>query len=97
MNHQDRSVEVLHEFVRRPATVLHWIGPWRSFEFPLRKPKFFSGRVHTFEVVNTIVRDEHFEPEPRIVVVPEDPVDHVTAITGARSSDATPIDKRTAT
>src|SRR6185369_3744461 len=69
----------------------------RTFKLPLREPQLFSRAVHALEIVNTVVRDEHFEPEPRIVVVPEDPVDHVATITRARRANTIAIDKRVAT
>src|ERR1044072_6349439 len=91
---QNRRVEVLHKLVRRPATVHRRIAPRRSLKLPLRKPKLFGGAVHAFEVVNTIVRNQHFETEPRIVVVSEDPVDHVTTVTRPGRADAVTIEER---
>src|SRR6185295_9006336 len=74
-----------------------WIGPWCSFELPLRKPKLFRRAVHALEVVDAVVRDKHLEADTRIVVVSENPVDHVTAITRTGSANTITINIRTAT
>src|SRR5678816_2370199 len=46
---------------------------------------------------STVVRHEHFVAEPRIVVVTEDPVDHVATVARAGRADAIAIDERIAT
>src|SRR5689334_3323209 len=96
MDDQDRRVEVLREPVRGPALIHGRIGPWCSFKLPLRKPELFSRAVHALEVVDAVVRDEHLEAEARIVVVSQNPVDHVAAETRARGADAIAINVRAA-
>src|SRR5258706_10190501 len=91
---QDGRLKVLHEFVRRPAIVHGRVGPGRALEFPVGEPKLLRRTVHAGEIVNAIVRHEHFEPEPRIVVVTFNPVDHVTTIAGAGPTYAGLVDVR---
>ena len=55
VNHKDRCLEVVNKLVWRPAVVHRRITPWRTLEFPLGKPQFLSGAVHTREVVHTIM------------------------------------------
>ena len=49
---------------------------------------------HAFEVVNAGVRDKRLEFEPRIVVVPEQPVDHVSAVACTGGTDTCLVDVR---
>src|SRR5215510_9743622 len=91
-NDQDRRFEVLHKLVRRPAFVHCWIRPGRSFEFPFRKPKLFRRAVHRREIVNAVMRYQHFIAEAWIVVVSFYPIDHVTTIAGAGRTDAVLLD-----
>src|SRR6266550_5280479 len=83
MNDQDRRFEILDKLVWRPARIHRGVGPGRSSELPIRKPKLFGRAIHAFQVVDAVMRHEHLELEPGIVVVSLNPVDHVTAIAGS--------------
>src|SRR5262249_34259375 len=94
---QNRGFEVLNEVARRPSLIHGRVGPGRSFEFPVRKPEFFSRAVHAGEIVDAVVRHENFELKARVVVVSLDPVDHVAAVTGPSRTDPVFVDERIAT
>src|SRR5439155_19054920 len=74
-----------------PAIVHLRIGPRRAFEFPISKPELFGDARHAGQIVNPVMRDQDFVTKARIVVMPFNPVDHVTTVAGAGSADATSI------
>src|SRR6266508_2965347 len=97
MNDENRRLEVPDEFVWRPARIHRRIGPGRYLEFPIRKPQLFRRAVHTFEIVNAVMRDKYFEAKARSIFLSLDTIANVTAITGAVSTNPIFIDERIAT
>src|SRR5438067_5556643 len=81
-------MKVLHKVVWRPALVHRLVGPRGALEFPISEPEFFSDSGHAGEIVNAVMRHEHFVMKARIVVVAFDPIDHIAAVTRSRGPDA---------
>ena len=65
-------------------------GPWRTAEFPVRKPELFGRETHRLEVEHSVVGHRGLET----IGVTEDPVHRVAAIAGARYSEPLRIGKR---
>ena len=76
VNRERRRFEFVGEQMGGKFPVQLPVFPWRSFEFPFRKPKFFRRPVCRLCIKHPIVR--HYASES--IGVTEDPVGHVAAI-----------------
>src|SRR5438034_314595 len=92
--YERRGIEILDKFIWRPALVIDGIFPGHAFEFPIDEPELLGRAGHAFQVVNAGMRDERLEFKARIVVVSEEPIDHVAAITCAGGANAIAVDER---
>src|SRR5437867_1276604 len=90
VNHQRRRFKVCREQMRRPLAVQLAAGVGRTLELPLVGPQLFRGTPGRFSVEYAIVRHDALEA----ISVAEDPVGHVSAVTGAQRALTVFIDKR---
>lgn len=89
MDDKHRRAPLIGQASRVENAVTRRIGPGRSFEFPLREPKFLSSTVRNRYVVESVV---HYEGREARRSVSLEPVDHKSTVRGSASGQTVAID-----